>query len=62
MNILSHIHTLEEKHNNLKNLVKSESARPLPNFSLIADLKKQKLQLKDEIQRLYLRMPQEASA
>lgn len=43
---------LEEKHGKLKHLIATESVRPLPDFSLIQTLKKQKLLLKEELLRL----------
>lgn len=62
MNITAHIHTLEEKHTWLKEEVKAESSRPLPDFTRITELKKQKLHIKEEIQKLYMSLPQEALA
>lgn len=52
MALFTHIQTLEEKHAQLEKKVSAESARPLPDFTLITSLKKQKLLLKEEIRRL----------
>lgn len=52
MTVASHIHSLEEKHASLETLLRDEQARPLPNFQLVQELKKQKLHIKEEINNL----------
>ncbi len=45
----AHLSALEAKHAVLDQRITDESHRPLPDDLLIADLKKQKLRLKEEI-------------
>ena len=52
MSIAAHIETLEKKHAELKAAVAVESARPLPDFAKVTQLKKQKLKIKEELQKL----------
>ena len=52
MALFTHIQTLEEKHAHLESQINAEAHRPLPDFTLITSLKKQKLLLKQEINRL----------
>ena len=44
-----HLTALETKHATLENRIADEQARPSPDQSVIADLKRQKLRLKEEI-------------
>lgn len=60
MAIIAHLTMLEEKHGKLESLIFEESHRPMPDFSLIQTLKKQKLLLKEEIARL--RVPERFDA
>ncbi len=53
MSINAHITSLEGKHAHLEEVIAEEMARPLPDFPAITNLKKQKLLLKEEIQRLH---------
>jgi hypothetical protein len=46
----AHISALEAKHATLDQRIAAESQRPQPDTMVIADLKKQKLRLKEEIQ------------
>jgi hypothetical protein len=55
MSIQAHIDSLSEKRNHLKERIAEESARPMPDFVLITNLKKQNLTMKEEMQR-YLAM------
>lgn len=48
----SHTHALAAKHAGLENRIEVEARRPSPNTTLIAELKKQKLKLKEEIVQL----------
>lgn len=43
---------LQEKHSKLENLIGDENHRPSPDLSMLQTLKKQKLLLKEEIERL----------
>lgn len=45
----SHVSALNAKHAGLEARIRDETTRPAPNSLLIAALKKQKLQLKQEI-------------
>lgn len=51
MSIQAHIDSLAEKRAFLKQRIAEESARPMPNFKIITDLKKQNLAFKEEMQR-----------
>ena len=48
----SHQNALEAKHATLDRRIAQETARPQPDSAMIADLKKQKLRLKEEIASL----------
>jgi hypothetical protein len=50
MSLFTHLETLEEKHTRLEGLLASETLRPMPDFSRIQTLKKQKLLVKEEIE------------
>jgi len=43
---------LRSRHTELDTILESESARPMPDTSLIATLKRQKLAIKDEMARM----------
>lgn len=45
----THISALNAKHAGLEARIRSETARPVPDSLLVAALKKQKLQIKQEI-------------
>ncbi len=45
----AHVQALEAKHATLDERIHAESLRPMPDSALLADLKKQKLRLKEEI-------------
>lgn len=49
----AHLSALEAKHATLEQRIASETQRPAPNTIVIADLKKQKLRLKEEIDSLH---------
>jgi hypothetical protein len=51
MSIQAHIDSLAEKRAFIKQRIAEESARPMPNFKVITDLKKQNLMFKEEMQR-----------
>jgi hypothetical protein len=52
MGLESHISELAEKHHKLEELIHSEQHRPYPDDLRLATLKKRKLRLKEEIERL----------
>jgi len=43
----AHILALQAKHSGLEGRIAAETARPLPDLSLVATLKKQKLRIKE---------------
>lgn len=47
----AHISALEAKHAGLDRRIADESQRPLPNQMLIAELKRRKLRVKEELAR-----------
>ncbi|MGH7091228.1 MAG: YdcH family protein, partial [Stellaceae bacterium] len=49
MSLQDRIETLRSRHRNLEELIDQEISRPLPDASMINDLKRQKLRIKDEI-------------
>lgn len=52
MSLAAHVTSLEGKHSKLEQLIDDESHRPMPDFTVIQTLKKQKLLIKEELQRL----------
>ena len=52
MSIINHIQKLHQKHAQLEISIHEERAHPHPDDSIIADLKHQKLKIKDELQSL----------
>lgn len=52
MSLVSHIESLSEKHARLEGALQAETARPMPDFASIQTLKKQKLLIKEELERL----------
>jgi hypothetical protein len=52
MTLATHIGMLEDKHFRLENMIEEESARPMPDFTVVQSLKKQKLLVKEELARL----------
>lgn len=51
MHIESHLATLSEKHQKLDSIILKEEHRPSPNSVMLHGLKKEKLKLKDEMER-----------
>lgn len=45
----AHFSALLSKHSQLESLIARESQRPLPDMARVAELKKQKLRLKDAL-------------
>ena len=54
MGLESHIQELTDKHHKLDLHIRDEHLRPHPNDIVLAELKKRKLRLKEEIERLRL--------
>lgn len=54
MTVRAHLDMLHDKHTKLDSLIGDENNRPSPDFGLLQTLKKQKLLLKEEIERLRL--------
>jgi len=52
MNVDAHVSTLEKKHANLETLIDEEAQRPAPNPYQLAEWKKEKLRIKEELFRL----------
>lgn len=52
MSMTAHLQELRKKHENLSHLVEREQRSPGSDALQIAELKKQKLKIKEEIQRL----------
>jgi hypothetical protein len=52
MSVTSHLQELRKKHENLSAMVEAEQRSPGSNDLRIAELKKQKLRLKEEMTRL----------
>jgi len=52
MALQGHIHELSEKHKKLDDLISAEMAHPDWNEYRVAALKKEKLRIKDELERL----------
>ena len=49
MSLQDRIETLRARHASLQQEIDKETRRPMPNADVIADLKRQKLRIKDEI-------------
>ena len=45
----SHIAALQAKHSGIDRRIAAETARPLPDMSILATLKKQKLKIKEAL-------------
>jgi len=54
MTIHAHLAMLQDKHGRLETLISDENHRPSPDLALLQTLKKQKLLLKEEMERLRL--------
>jgi hypothetical protein len=52
MGLESHIQELTDKHHKLDEQIHEEQLRPHPDDLMISELKKRKLRLKEEIERL----------
>jgi hypothetical protein len=61
MNMMSHLDSMQEKHAQIEQRILEEMHHPLPDFTVITQLKKQKLILKEQIESL-LHQQQAASS
>lgn len=52
MPIQEHVESLRSKHARLEELIQEELHRPLPDQGVISRLKKEKLKIKEQIERL----------
>lgn len=52
MSLVTHLNMLEDKHTKLEGMLAGETLRPMPDFSVIQTLKKQKLLIKEEMERI----------
>lgn len=52
MTVVEHVEALRAKHTALKHAVDEENQRPHPDEFRIAELKREKLRIKDEISKL----------
>ena len=56
MTVEAHLASLQQKHGTLEDQIHTEMLRPAGQDQVIADLKRKKLRLKDEIERLRAQM------
>jgi hypothetical protein len=49
---VSHVNALEFKHAGIERQIEEELSRPLPDDTVLQTLKKRKLRIKEELQRL----------
>lgn len=54
MSLHAHYTTVEDKHTKLEHMIAQEALRPSPDFAMLQTLKKQKLLLKEELERIRL--------
>lgn len=52
MSVQEHVDSLRHKHAHLEQLIDQEVHRPLPDQATVARMKKEKLRIKEEIERL----------
>lgn len=52
MSVETHVTSLERRHADLDRLVQLEAARPVPDSLRMTELKREKLRIKEEIERL----------
>lgn len=52
MSLQDRIESLRARHRTLEDAIDRETSRPLPSVETVADLKRQKLRIKDEIVNL----------
>ena len=56
MSVETHIEALRAKHAELEAAIAAENQRPLPDSTVLTELKRQKLRIKEEIERLHVDM------
>ena len=61
MSTMEHVESLRSKHARLEQLIDEELHRPLPDQVALSRLKKEKLRLKEDIERLRLPTASEAA-
>ncbi len=52
MSLLDRVESLKAKHAALENAVETEARRPAPDHAAVAELKRKKLKIKDELERI----------
>ncbi len=52
MSLQAHYTVIQDKHHRLEALINEESHRPYPDLAMLQTLKKQKLLLKEEMERI----------
>jgi hypothetical protein len=52
MSLQSHYAVIQEKHHKLEALINEETHRPSPDLAMLQTMKKQKLLLKEELERI----------
>ena len=52
MSLLDRAESLKAKHAALEAAIEDEARRPMPDASAVADLKRKKLKIKDELERI----------
>ena len=52
MSLQDHVATLSTKHARLDERIRTENSRPMPDNTALARLKREKLKLKEELERL----------
>ncbi|MGD9511237.1 MAG: YdcH family protein [Geminicoccaceae bacterium] len=52
MSVQEHVDSLRNKHAHLEHLIDEELHRPMPDQSTVVRMKKEKLRIKEEIERL----------
>ncbi|MFZ4540318.1 MAG: DUF465 domain-containing protein [Rickettsiales bacterium] len=52
MSLQAHFNVIQDKHLKLKSLINEESHRPFPDLVTLQTLKKQKLLLKEQMERI----------
>lgn len=62
MALINHIDALTTKHQHLEQMIREELLRPVPDFVALAGLKKNKLLVKEELQKCIHDLPHAGSA
>ncbi len=52
MSLLDRVESLKAKHAALEAAIEDEARRPMPNAVMVAELKRKKLRIKDELERI----------